>query len=125
MEPVRPYHREHYRLPLSVMYPVMYSDQATIGEGKVTNLSVFGCMMECTGAVPDKTTLLVRLLLPDQKESLAIEQADVRWVKGNLVGLQFRTLERTADLRLHTFVWDRMVDRLQGLKREGALLPYP
>lgn len=124
MKPVRPYLREHYRLPLSVTYPVMYSDRATIGEGTVTNLSVLGCMIECAGAVPDQTTLLIRLLLPDQKESLAIEQADVRWVKGNRVGLQFRTLERTADLRLHMFVWDRMLDRLQGLKQEGALLPY-
>ncbi len=115
MEPTRPYQREHYRLPLSMTYPVMYSDHETIGEGKVTNLSVLGCTIECAGAVPDETTLLVRLLLPDRKESLAIEQAKVRWVKGNRVGLQFGQLERDADLRLHIFVWDRMVERLQTL----------
>jgi hypothetical protein len=115
MEPVRPYLREHYRLPLSITYPVMYSDHATIGEGTVTNLSVLGCMIECTDAVPDQTTLLVRLLLPDQKESLAIEQAEVRWVQGNRVGLQFGKLERDADLRLHIFVWDRMLERLATL----------
>lgn len=115
MEPARPYKREHYRLPLSATYPAMFCDQATIGEGTVTNLSVFGCTIECTGAVPDNTTLLVRLLLPDRKESLAIEQAQVRWVKGNRVGLQFGKLERDADLRLHIFVWDRMLERLQTL----------
>ena len=115
MEPIRLYLREHYRLPLSVTYPVMFSDAATIGEGKVTNLSVFGCTMECMGAVPNQTTLLVRLLLPDRKESLAIEQAEVRWIQGNRVGLQFGKLERAADLRLHTFVWDRMLERLHTL----------
>lgn len=117
MEPVRPYQREHYRLPLSVTCPVMFSDTANIREGKVTNLSVFGCTIECTDAVQDNATLLVQLLLPDQKESLAIEQAEVRWVKGNRVGLRFGKLERTADLRLHTFVWDRMVERMQTLTR--------
>ena len=115
MEPVRPYLREHYRLPISATYPAMFSDQTTIGEGTVSNLSVFGCTIECTGPVPDKASLLVRLFLPDRKESLAIEQADVRWVKGNRVGLQFGKLEREADLRLHTFVWDRMIERLRTL----------
>ena len=124
MEPARPYQREHYRVPLSVTYPVMFSDTANIREGKVTNLSVFGCTIECAGAVPDNTTLLVRLLLPDQKESLAIEQAEVRWVKGNRLGLRFGKLERTADLRLHMFVWGRLVDRLQDLTQDGAVLPY-
>lgn len=117
MEPVRPYLREHYRLPPSITYPVMYSDHATIGEGKVTNLSVLGCTIECAGTVPDKTTLLVRLLLPDRKESLAIEQAEIRWVQGNRVGLQFGKLERDADLRLHIFVWDRMLERLRALSQ--------
>lgn len=102
----------------------MFSDTTTIGEGKVTNLSVFGCTIECTGAVPDQTTLLVRLLLPDQPESLPIEQAEVRWVKGNQVGLQFGKLERMADLRLHNFVWDRLLDRLQELTQENTLQPY-
>lgn len=115
MEPTRPYQREHYRLPLSATYPAIFSDQMTIGEGKVTNLSVFGCTIECTGAVPGKTTLLVRLLLPDRKESLAIEQAEVRWVQGSRVGLQFGKLGREADLRLHSFVWDLMMERLQTL----------
>jgi hypothetical protein len=124
MELTRPYQREHYRLPLALTYPVMFSDATTIGEGKVINLSVFGCTIECSGAVPDQSTLLVRLLLPDQPESLPIEQAKVRWVKGNQVGLQFGKLERTADLRLHNFVWDRLRDRLQALKQEGTLPPY-
>ena|SRR5689334_12620634 len=115
MEPARPYKREHYRLPLPTAYPVMFCDQATIGEGAVTNLSVFGCTIKCTGAIPECTTLLVRLLLPDRKESLAIEQAEVRWAKGNLVGLQFGKLDRGADLRLHIFVWDRMLERLATL----------
>jgi len=116
MDQMRPYIRAHYRLV--VIYPAMFSDAATIGEGKVTNLSVFGCTIECADAMPEKTNLLVRLILPDQKESLPIESAEVRWVKGKRVGLQFNKLERTANLRLHGFVWDRMLDRLQSIKQQ-------
>ena len=117
MEQVRPYQREHYRLPLPVSYPVMFSESATIGEGLVTNLSVFGCTIECSDTVPERTRLLLRLILPDQNESLPIQQAEVRWVKGKQVGLRFGQLERAANLRLHIFVWDRMLERLQALKQ--------
>lgn len=117
----RPYHRQHYRL--AVTYPAMFSDTATIGEGKVTNLSVFGCTIECADAVPKQTDLLVRLILPDQKDSLPIESAEVKWVKDNKVGLQFNKLERNANLRLHGFVWDRMLDRLRSIKQE--MTPSP
>lgn len=122
MEQTRPYNREHYRL--AATYPVMFSDAATIGEGKVTNLSVFGCTIECASAVPEKTNLLVRLILPDQKESLPIDSAEVRWVKGKQVGLQFNKLERTANLRLHGFVMDRMLERLQTIKQQSPANPY-
>lgn len=122
MESPRPYHRAHYRL--AVTYPAMFSDQAAIGEGTVTNLSVFGCTIDCASRVPEKTTLLVRLILPDQRESLPIDVAEVRWVKGNLVGLQFNKLERTADLRLHGFVWDRMLERLQAIKEQVSTNSY-
>ena len=124
MEQARPYQREHYRLPLPVSYPVMFSDASTIGEGLVTNLSVFGCTIECAGTVPEQTILLLRLILPDHKESLPIEQAEVRWVRGQQVGLRFGHLERAANLRLHLFVWDRMIERLQSLKQEGIPLSY-
>jgi hypothetical protein len=99
----------------------MFSDQATISEGKVTNLSVFGCTIECSNVVPAQATLLLRLILPDQKESLSIEQAEVRWIRGKQVGLRFDQLARAANLRLHLFVWDRMFERLQHLKEQGSL----
>ena len=119
MEPQRPYQRHHYRVPLSTQYPVMFSDTAVIGEGKVTNLTVFGCAIECAGPVPDGTTRLLRLRPPDQMQSLAIVDAEVRWVHGNRVGIQFHQLERTVELRLHGFVWDRMLERLRTLTQDG------
>lgn len=121
MERSRHYQRAHYRV--AVTYPAMFSDSTTIGEGTVTNLSVFGCTIECAGSVPTKPSLVVRLILPDQRDSLPIDVAEVRWVKGTRVGLQFSRLERKANLRLHGFVWDRMLERLQAITLQSAPPP--
>ncbi len=96
----------------------MFSDTETIAEGKVMNLTVFGCAIECVGATPRRTTLRVRLILPDQEQSLPVEEAEVRWIHGNRMGLQFHKVERAADFRLHGFVWDRMLERLRTIAHE-------
>lgn len=98
-----------------MQYPVIFFDAETIAEGKVMNLTVFGCAIECAGATPQRTTLRVQLILPDQAQSLPVEEAEVRWVQGNRMGLQFHKVERAADFRLHGFVWDRMIERLRTI----------
>ena len=97
----------------------MFSATDMIAEGKVMNLTVFGCAIECTSAVPERATLVLRLILPDHTQSLPIDNAEVRWIEGNRMGIQFSTLERTAELRLHNFVWDRMLERLRTLAQDG------
>ena len=97
----------------------MFSDAETIAEGKVLNLTVFGCTIECTETMPAGTSLRVRLILPDQPQSLAVEEAEVRWIQGDRMGLQFHKVDRAVDFRLHGFVWDRMVDRFRTLIQEG------
>lgn len=113
----KPYQREHYRVPLPVAYPVMFAGPATIGEGTVTNLSVSGCTIECGAPPAPASRLLLRLLLPDQQDSLAIDGAEVKWVEGGRVGVVFTKIARAADLRLHGFVWDRMIERLTAIKQ--------
>ena len=119
MESTRPYQRNHYRVPLAVQYPVMFSDVETIAEGKVMNLTVFGCAIECADTIPQGTTLRMRFILPDQTQSLPVEEAEVRWVQGNRMGIQFHKVERAVDFRLLGFVWDRMVERLHTITQEG------
>jgi len=119
MEQSKPYQRAHYRLPLPAAYPVMFAGTSMIGEGTLTNLSVFGCTIECATIPPHTTNLLLRLILPDQKESLPIEEAEVRWIDELRIGVQFNKVERAANLRLHGFVWDRMVERLETIKQQS------
>ena len=120
MEQTKLYKREHYRLPLPTTYPVMFAGASAISEGTLTNLSVLGCTIEGGTVPPYATHLMLRLILPDQQESLPIEDAEIRWMDEGRIGVRFRKVERAANLRLHGFVWDRMLERLQAIKQERA-----
>jgi hypothetical protein len=48
---------------------------------------------------------------------LPIDAAEVRWVQGTRAGIEFVQIDREANLRLHTFVWDKMVERIQSIQQ--------
>jgi len=116
MDDVRPYHRGLYRLPLS--YPAMYCVTSTVGEGKISNLSAVGCLIETDEPLSEDQQVALRLLLPDKTESLPIDAAQVRWVQGTRAGIEFVHIDREANLRLHAFVWDKMVERIQSIQQQ-------
>ena len=118
MNDTRPYHRGLYRLPLS--YPAMYCITSTVGEGTITNLSATGCLIETHEPLITSQQVALRLLLPDRAESLPIDAAEVKWVRGTRAGVEFLEVEREANLRLHSFVWDKMIERIQLLQQQRA-----
>lgn len=119
----RAYKRTHYRIPLAETFPVMFSDHIMIGEGRVTNLTVFGCTVECATPPILEGPFLLRLLLPDEHAALPIELAAVRWAEGKNMGLEFIRVEQTANLRLHFFVWDCLLECLSSFKRQKSSAP--
>ena len=118
MEQARPYQRSLYRLP--VTYPAMYCVTSTVGEGTITNISAMGCTIEADQPLLADQRIALRLMLPDQQESLPIDEAYVRWVNGNLAGIEFIQVERTANLRLHAFIWDEMAQRFHAIQQKRA-----
>ncbi|WP_255458593.1 PilZ domain-containing protein [Nitrospira sp. KM1] len=117
-ELLKPYQRSLYRVPMS--YPAVYCVSATVGEGTITNLSALGCTVETDEPLPRDHSLALRLLLPDQPLSLPIEAGQVRWVQGVRAGIEFIQVERVANLRLHGFVWDQMVERIQRIQQQRS-----
>jgi hypothetical protein len=116
MDDIRPYHRGLYRLPST--YPAMYCVKAAVGEGTVSNLSAVGCSIETDEPLLKDQQVALRLLLPDRRESLPIGAAQVKWVDGSRAGVEFIEVDREANLRLHSFVWDKMIDRIQFLQEQ-------
>jgi len=111
----RPYHRSLYRVPAtcSVMYCML---STLVGEGTITNLSPIGCMIETDQPLAADEDISLRLLLPDQQESLAIELAHVRWTDGNRAGIEFLQVDGAANVRLHDFIWERTVQRFHTVQ---------
>lgn len=118
MDEIRSYHRGLYRLLLT--YPAMYCVASTVGEGVITNLSAMGCSLETDEPLVPHQPLALRLLLPDKTGSLPIDAAEVKWVSGRRAGVAFLQVEREANLRLHSFVWDKMIERIQMLQQRRA-----
>jgi hypothetical protein len=118
MERTRPYQRSLYRLPVTCS--AMYCVLSAVGEGKIINLSAVGCAIETDQPPLEGQNVALRLMLPDQHESLPIDKAHVRWVHGNLAGVEFVEVECAANLRLHNFVWDGMVQRFHSIQQKRA-----
>ena len=66
-------------------------------------------------------TLPVRIQLETDTTEGELVQKSVN-ISGGGIGVQFRKMERAANLRLHGFVWDRMLERLETIKRERTAL---
>jgi hypothetical protein len=59
------------------------------GEGLILDLSTGGCQVRSLIPVQTGMTLRLSLFLRDQVWPVRIEEAVVRWVKGNSFGLEF------------------------------------
>ena len=118
MEQTRAYLCSLYRLPVN--YPAMYCVRSTVGEGTITNLSAVGCTIEPDQPLLADQEVALRLLLPDQQDSLPIELAHVRWANDKQAGIEFVQVEPTANLRLHGYVWDQMVQRVHTIQQRRA-----
>jgi PilZ domain len=117
MEQAKHYHRSLYRLP--VTYPAMYCVMSVVvGEGTITNLSPLGCMIETNQPLPEDKDISLRLLLPDQQESLPIEVAHIQWTDRNRAGIEFFQVDTAATLRLHDFIWERTVQRFHAIQED-------
>jgi hypothetical protein len=114
----KPYHRGLYRVPLRC--PAMYCVTSVVGEGTISNLSALGCSIETGEPLSENQQVALRLLLPDLTESLPIDAAEVKWVNGTRAGIEFVQVDREANLRLHSFVWDKMIERIQSLQQQRA-----
>ena len=44
----------------------------------------------------------------------------MRLVKAKQAGIRFVQVDRAVNVRLHNFVWDRMVDRIQTIQQQSS-----
>lgn len=95
---------QRYSERIPVACGVVFAGNGVIGEGRVIDVSLPGCLMESPEAMKIGDYIRLRLFLPDRSAPLNILLAVVRRAEGNLVGLEFIRSSQDDQMRLSRFV---------------------
>jgi hypothetical protein len=96
-----------YSQRISVACSVIFAGDGGVGEGRVLDISLPGCLLESAAALKSGDYVQLRLFLPDLQVPLHVPLAAVRWVEGNRVGLEFIRTSVEEQTRLESFVRGR------------------
>lgn len=105
---------------------VVFAADSLVGEARMRDLSIPGCLLESSEKVIVGDYVRLRLFLPDQSVPLQIPLAAVRWVDGIRFGIEFIRMTKEDRIRLGQFVTHRY--RLvpsSGSWREGTVIVSP
>lgn len=83
---------------------VMFAGDNVVGEGRILDISLPGCLLESAKEVNAGEYLQLRLFLPDHQAPLRVALAAVRWVKGTKVGVEFIRTSEDEQCRLEQFL---------------------
>jgi hypothetical protein len=100
--------RTRYSQRISVSCSVVFAGDDGVGEGRILDLSLPGCLLEGADTLKTGDYVQLRIFLPDLQTPLHIPLAAVRWVDGFKVGLEFIRTSRQEQKRLEQFVHGRM-----------------
>ena len=98
------YHRKSPRF--DVNFGSTFAGEVLAGQGTITNLSVGGCSIESKIPLPARSVVGLKIQLPDSQWPLEVDQAVVRWVRGNTFGLEFQALSEPDTTRLQQLLQD-------------------
>ena len=105
------YSRTRYRIPASL--PAVFMSTNSIAVGRVTNISITGCLIHCPMNLEAGSQVGIRLRFADQQESLNIESTIVRWTDGTRHGLEFHNLSALNQRRLYVSLFDQITISIQ------------
>lgn len=83
---------------------VMFAGENIVGEGRMVDLSLPGCLLESSQTMIAGEYLQLRLFLPDHSTPLNVALAAVRWVDGCKLGVEFIRTSQQEQSRLTQFV---------------------
>ncbi|MEX5216272.1 MAG: PilZ domain-containing protein [Nitrospira sp.] len=96
-----------YSQRISVACSVIFAGDGGVGEGRIVDVSLPGCLLESAATLKSGDYVQLRLFLPDLQTPLHVPLAAVRWVDGNRVGLEFIRTSVEEQIRLESFVRGR------------------
>jgi hypothetical protein len=103
--------RLHHRL--TAQFRSTFSGGQREGQGKTLDLSDGGCRIESDHPVVANAAFECRIYAPGLSWPLRIDEAQVRWVKGNIFGLEFVAMHSDERMKLKQLIATLKADRLR------------
>ena len=103
-------------------WSVMSAGESAIGEGRILDLSLPGCLLESPEKMSPGEYVQLRLFLPDRQTPLQVSLAAVRWVDGVRAGLEFIRPHHDEQPRLEHFVRRRLRPAGASVWNEGIVV---
>ena len=108
-----------YSQRIEIECAAMFAGDRAIGEGRVLDLSLPGCLLESSEKIFEGEYVQLRLFLPDTQTPLQVSLAAARWVDGTRAGLEFICTTQDQQRRLEHFVRRRLVPKGASVSSEG------
>ncbi len=87
-----------------VQCSVYYASETVQGSGTVWNVSLNGWRVDGTEPVATGTVMTLSVILPGQSPTVFVEQATVRWSRGQEFGVEVSSIREEEQARLVDFV---------------------
>jgi hypothetical protein len=112
----------------NLRFPVRFRSSFTSlnivgGDGNITDLSLRGCRVESQTEVRPGTSLEVRIHTSDDEPPLKVQEAVVRWSRGQQFGMEFVKLEPEEWARLQHTVTQLELQPYQKVSSEDPCQP--
>jgi hypothetical protein len=95
---------DRYSVRVPVECSAVFAGEAMIGESRVIDVSLPGCLMESAEFAKAGDYVRLKLFLPDRRQAVNVPLAVIRWVKGNRLGVEFIRSSEEDQIRLRRFV---------------------
>lgn len=95
--------RRGRRIPLNCRM-FFFGDDDFEGEGQLVDVSANGCRASSTIHLSVGLKLKLSIFLPDHKWPLRVDEAIVRWIDGEIFGIEFTVLRQAQRDRLRSLV---------------------
>ena len=102
--------KPRYRERVQLKIPVIFTMGAQIGEGRVLDLTVPGCLIESPVTVHKGQSVQLKMFLPGLKRPFTVGLGVIRWTEGKKFGVEFIRMEEPERLLLNRFMAQHLSD---------------
>lgn len=102
--------KARYRERVQLNIPVVFTIGAHLGEGRVLDLTIPGCLIKSPVTVRKGQSVQLTMHLPGLKKPFTVGLAVVRWTDGKTFGVEFIRMDESERLFLNRFMAQHLSD---------------